>query len=110
MDRTSSHKIYRHIDIFVECFVTLMQCWVSLICFFVSQPDSGRLEAFRVPGGPGVRLDGAVSTGSLVSRHYDSLICKVVCSAPTFLKAAQKMQRALNEFQVYNTLYSLLYN
>ncbi|GMH36667.1 hypothetical protein BSKO_04540 [Bryopsis sp. KO-2023] len=64
------------------------------------KPDSGRLEAFRVPGGPGVRLDGAVITGNVISRYYDSLICKVICWAPTFPKAVQKMQRALNEFQV----------
>lgn len=47
-----------------------------------------------------MRLDGSVSTGSVVSRFYDSLICKVICSATTFPKAVQKMQRALNEFQV----------
>lgn len=32
------------------------------------QPDSGRLEAYRVPGGPGIRLDGAVTTGNVISR------------------------------------------
>ncbi|GBF90515.1 pyruvate carboxylase [Raphidocelis subcapitata] len=64
------------------------------------QPDSGRLEAYRVPGGPGIRLDGAVTTGNVVSRYYDSLLAKVVASAPTFPKAVQRMARALQEFQV----------
>jgi len=64
------------------------------------QPDSGRLEAYRVPGGPGIRMDGAVTTGNVMSRYYDSLLAKVIASAPTFPKAAQKMQRALSEFQV----------
>lgn len=27
------------------------------------QPDSGRLEAYRPPGGPGIRLDSAVTAG-----------------------------------------------
>eukprot|EP00983_Pelagomonas_calceolata_P119378 1160599-Pelagomonas_calceolata.AAC.22 len=51
-------------------------------CFV--QPDSGRLEAYRVPGGPGIRLDGAVTTGNVMSRYYDSLLAKVIASAPTF--------------------------
>lgn len=45
-------------------------------------------------------MDGAVTTGNVISRYYDSLLAKVIASAPTFEKAAQKMQRALNEFQV----------
>ncbi|GAX77798.1 hypothetical protein CEUSTIGMA_g5241.t1 [Chlamydomonas eustigma] len=64
------------------------------------QPDTGRLEDYRVPGGPGIRLDGAFTTGNVVSRYYDSLLAKVIASAPTFPKAIQKMQRALAEFQV----------
>jgi len=64
------------------------------------QPDSGRIEAFRVPGGPGIRLDGAVTTGNVVSQYYDSLLCKVIAIAPTFSKACEKMRRALNEFHV----------
>ena len=42
-----------------------------------SQPDTGRLEDYRVPGGPGIRLDGALTTGNVVSRFYDSLLSKV---------------------------------
>lgn len=41
------------------------------------QPDAGRLEAYRVPGGPGIRLDGAVTTGNVISRYYDSMLAKV---------------------------------
>lgn len=64
------------------------------------QPDAGRLEAYRVPGGPGIRLDGAFTTGNVISRYYDSLLAKVIATAPTFPKCTQKMQRALQEFQV----------
>ena len=53
-----------------------------------------------MPGGPGVRMDGAVTTGNVVSRYYDSLLAKVICTAPSWPAAVQKMQRALNEFQV----------
>lgn len=64
------------------------------------QPDAGRITAYRSSGGPGVRLDGAMAAGNIVSRHYDSLLVKVICKAPTFAATVQKMQRALNEFHV----------
>lgn len=64
------------------------------------QPDAGRLEAYRPPGGPGIRLDSAVTAGNVVSRYYDSLLSKVISSAPTFEKAVQRMARALQEFQI----------
>ena len=41
------------------------------------QPDAGRISAYRSPGGPGIRLDGALTAGNTVSRHYDSLLVKV---------------------------------
>lgn len=64
------------------------------------QPDAGRITAYRSAGGPGVRLDGALTAGNIVSRHYDSLLVKVICKAPTFAATVQKMQRALYEFHV----------
>ena len=41
------------------------------------QPDSGRIAAYRSPGGPGIRLDGAMAAGNSVSPYYDSLLVKV---------------------------------
>ena len=47
------------------------------------QPDAGRISAYRSPGGPGIRLDGAMTAGSVVSPHYDSLLVKVLpCLGP----------------------------
>ena len=47
------------------------------------QPDAGRISAYRSPGGPGIRLDGAMTAGSVVSPHYDSLLVKVLpCQGP----------------------------
>ncbi|EFN52428.1 hypothetical protein CHLNCDRAFT_138936 [Chlorella variabilis] len=64
------------------------------------QPDSGRITAYRSPGGHGIRLDGAMAAGNSVSRHYDSLLVKVICKSPTFIGAVQKMQRSLYEFYI----------
>ena len=47
------------------------------------QPDAGRISAYRSPGGPGIRLDGAMTAGNTVSRHYDSLLVKVGQSIST---------------------------
>ncbi len=45
-------------------------------------PDGGRISAYRSPGGPGIRLDGAMASGNVVSRHYDSLLVKVAPPVP----------------------------
>ena len=64
------------------------------------KPDNGRLEAYRLPGGPGIRLDGAVAAGNVISRYYDSLLTKVISHAPTYEEALRKLDRALSEFFV----------
>ncbi|CAG9460796.1 unnamed protein product [Pedinophyceae sp. YPF-701] len=64
------------------------------------QPDTGRIVAYRPPGGPGIRLDGSYGTGHMISRHYDSLLTKIIVRAPTYRSAVQKMYRACNEFAI----------
>lgn len=64
------------------------------------KPDSGRIEAYRLPGGPGIRLDGAVAAGNTITRYYDSLLTKVISHAPTYDEALRKLDRALGEFFV----------
>ncbi|OMJ21268.1 Pyruvate carboxylase [Smittium culicis] len=65
------------------------------------QPDIGRIEVYRSPGGPGVRLDGGSGfTGSIITPHYDSMLVKLTCSGLTFEKARRRMLQALVEFRV----------
>lgn len=65
------------------------------------QPDTGRIEQYRTPGGPGVRLDGGPAfQGAVITPHYDSLLVKCICSGPDFNAARRKMLRALSEFRV----------
>jgi acetyl-CoA carboxylase biotin carboxylase subunit len=63
-------------------------------------PMPGRLERFRPPLGPGVRVDTFVQDGSLIPPHYDSLLAKVVVWAPDRELALGRCLRALGEFEV----------
>ena len=64
------------------------------------RPDSGRIEAYRTPGGPGIRLDGAIASGGSQLPYYDSLLVKCIAHSGTFVGAARKLESALSEFRV----------
>ncbi|OMH82710.1 Pyruvate carboxylase [Zancudomyces culisetae] len=65
------------------------------------QPDVGRIEVYRSPGGPGVRLDGGSGfVGSVITPHYDSLLVKLTCSGSTFEKARRRTLASLVEFRI----------
>src|ERR1700761_8787536 len=36
------------------------------------RPDTGRISAYRSPGGAGIRLDGGTNLGAEISAHFDS--------------------------------------
>ncbi len=61
-------------------------------------PSPGRIEAFHVPGGRGVRVDTHGYAGYKVPPHYDSLVAKLIVHAPTRESAINRMLRALDEF------------
>jgi acetyl-CoA carboxylase, biotin carboxylase subunit len=63
-------------------------------------PMPGRLERFRPPLGPGVRVDTFVDDGAVVPPHYDSLLAKLIAWAPDRDLALARCLRALNEFEV----------
>ena len=64
-------------------------------------PDYGRITAYRSSNGPGIRLDGGTAyAGAVVTRHYDSLLVKMIATAPTPEKAISRMDRALREFRI----------
>ncbi|KAJ1945762.1 pyruvate carboxylase, partial [Linderina pennispora] len=65
------------------------------------QPDTGKIEVYRSPGGNGVRLDGGSGfMGSIITPHYDSLLVKLTCSGATFEKARRRMLASLVEFRI----------
>ncbi|MGU3503351.1 pyruvate carboxylase, partial [Mycobacterium sp. C31M] len=64
------------------------------------RPDTGRITAYRSPGGAGIRLDGGTHTGAEISAHFDSMLVKLTCRGRDFTMAAARARRALAEFRV----------
>jgi acetyl-CoA carboxylase biotin carboxylase subunit len=63
-------------------------------------PWSGRVGDVILPGGPGVRVDGALGPGVEVTRHYDPLLAKVIAWGETRREAIARMAAALSEMVV----------
>lgn len=63
-------------------------------------PSAGRISAFRVPGGPGVRVDTAMYSDGVVPPYYDSLVAKLITFGDDRAEAIARMSRALDQFVV----------
>ncbi|WP_320064135.1 acetyl-CoA carboxylase biotin carboxylase subunit [Micromonospora sp. RTGN7] len=63
-------------------------------------PTPGRLDRFHPPGGPFTRVDTHGHPGYVVGPHYDSLLAKVVVWAPERELALNRLERALDEFDI----------
>jgi acetyl-CoA carboxylase biotin carboxylase subunit len=63
-------------------------------------PAPGRLERFRAPLGPGVRVDTFVEDGATIPPYYDSMIAKVIVRDDTREDAIRRMRRVLRELDV----------
>ncbi len=62
------------------------------------RPSAGEITVFHPPGGHGVRLDTHAYSGYRIPPFYDSMIAKLIVTAPTREQAIVKMKRALEEF------------
>jgi acetyl-CoA carboxylase biotin carboxylase subunit len=63
-------------------------------------PSAGKITAFNVPGGNGVRVDTAQYAEGVVPPYYDSLIAKLIVHGVDRAEAIAKMERALSQFVV----------
>jgi acetyl-CoA carboxylase biotin carboxylase subunit len=61
-------------------------------------PSPGKITEYHPPGGTGVRVDSGVYGGWTVPSAYDSLLAKVIVSAPSRPQALARMRRALDEY------------
>lgn len=64
------------------------------------RPSPGAITALYMPGGPGIRIDGAVYQGYTITPYYDSMISKLIAHGSDRADAINKMRWALSEFIV----------
>jgi len=63
-------------------------------------PSAGKITAFNVPGGNGIRVDTAQYAEGVVPPYYDSLIAKLIAYGGDRAEAMARMERALSQFVV----------
>ncbi len=62
------------------------------------RPSAGKIHAFHVPSGYGVRVDSHAYAEYMIPSHYDSMIGKLIVHGENRTEAIAKMSGALNEF------------
>jgi acetyl-CoA carboxylase biotin carboxylase subunit len=60
-------------------------------------PSPGEIVYLRKPGGPGIRFDSGIESGSLVPQHYDPILAKLIAWGDTRDKAVTRMVCALQD-------------
>ena len=64
------------------------------------RPSPGRLEVYRTPAGPGVRIDDGVEAGQEVSSLYDPMVAKLIIRGEDRAQAIRRARVALGEYEV----------
>jgi acetyl-CoA carboxylase biotin carboxylase subunit len=63
-------------------------------------PSPGRIEGYREPGGPWVRVDSGVYEGAEVPIYYDPMVSKLVVWGQDRDDAIRRTARALREYRI----------
>jgi acetyl-CoA/propionyl-CoA carboxylase biotin carboxyl carrier protein len=63
-------------------------------------PAPGKITAWQLPTGPGVRVDAGYLLGDTVPGAFDSLIAKLIVTGASRTEAIERSRRALAEFEV----------
>ena len=63
-------------------------------------PDTGKLEMYQPPKGPGVRVDDGYEEGMDIPIYYDPMIAKLIAYAATRDEAIEKLCRAIDEYYI----------
>jgi acetyl/propionyl-CoA carboxylase alpha subunit len=61
------------------------------------RPTAGRIGAWQMPDGPGVRVDAGVEAGTELRPEYDPLLAKLMVHAADRPAAVARLRRALDE-------------
>jgi acetyl-CoA/propionyl-CoA/long-chain acyl-CoA carboxylase, biotin carboxylase, biotin carboxyl carrier protein len=63
-------------------------------------PAPGRIDTYREPAGPGVRVDSGVIAGSEVTPMYDPMVAKLIVWDVDREQSTRRMLRALGEYEI----------
>ena len=63
-------------------------------------PSAGMVRDWRLPSGPGVRIDPAVGPGSVITPAFGTLLAKLIVSGASRAEALRRARRALRDFEV----------
>ena len=70
-------------------------------------PSPGKITAFNVPGGNGIRVDTAQYAEGVIPPYYDSMIAKLIAYGCDRNEAIARMERALGQFVVEGVFTSI---
>jgi acetyl-CoA carboxylase biotin carboxylase subunit len=77
-----------------------IECRINAESPLTFAPSPGRITAYNQPGGPGIRVDSTAYPDWEVSRHYDSMIAKLVAQGGDRAEALARLDRALDMFVI----------
>ncbi|RME87464.1 MAG: ATP-grasp domain-containing protein, partial [Planctomycetota bacterium] len=60
-------------------------------------PTPGKVLAFQVPTGPGIRCDTGIREGDMIPMDFDSMVAKIIGYGATREEARARLDRALTE-------------
>ena len=60
-------------------------------------PSPGKILDISFPMGPGIRVDSGIEVGQTITTSFDSMLAKIIVSAPTRVHAIARMRYALEE-------------
>ncbi len=63
-------------------------------------PDIGKLEVYKTPSGPGIRVDDGFEEGMDIPIYYDPMIAKLVVHGKDRNDAIAKMLRAISDYKI----------
>lgn len=77
-----------------------IECRVNAESPSTFRPSPGRITAYHVPGGPGIRVDSLAYSDYVVTPYYDSMVAKLIAHGASRTEALARLDRALDMFVV----------
>ena len=63
-------------------------------------PAPGSITSWKIPTGPGVRVDAGFTQGDVIGGNFDSLLAKLIVTGATRQQAIERARRALAEIEI----------